>query len=536
MTRIRRVAGFFLLIAMISVIVQGAQSDKTNDLYQLDSRNVALTTVTGTGEGVDTPEIVQITNRTQDQYHARMSGNWMLWVENERRGAVVLYLYDMANRSEKRVADISSFRTYPEISGNWIGWVENQSDPSGDSIPVIRAYDIQNDTIIQVTGFPAMPSQTSESLYLKMDAISTLDLSENGIVWHDRRDGNMNIYYYNFSTGQEEPITTSPRDEIDPSISGDRVVFAEQYEMEGYNIFLYNLTSGEQERITGAPAMRRNQAISGDHVVWSEWRDHNYDICCYTISSGNTTWITEDPIHQLWPRISGDVIVWCGFLDEDIYAYDLSTQKTMRITDDTVAQVWADIDGNNIIWHDARTGNYNIYLYSLEPGPGTTPQSNATPQAYTVRINSVPSGADILLDGESRGRTPATVYFDRPATHELELVKKGFRPCLTTLNVSSSMSYVANLEKEAAGPAGGPVTPLMAITVDSVPRGANVSVEGKVMGTTLFLWDRIPIREYTLELTLDGYQPNVTTVSSDVPVNISLIPEETDGMDGDGLM
>lgn len=532
-TRIYRIVGLFLFMAMISIIVQGSPTGETGDISPISSRDPASSTEPGTGENSNGLQITQVTDHTGDQYFPRVSDNWIVWIENESEGTMGLYLYDIANRSERRIVDCSSFHTIPVISGNWIGWVEARNDSSGQHLPCVCVYSISDDTTIQVTRYPAMPSQTSVSQSSMFDLISTLDISGNGIVWHDRRNGNMDIYYANLTSGEEHQITSSPADQTSPSISGDLIVWAEKIEGGYDNIHLYNLTSGDLKRITRDPAIRTDQVVSGEHVVWAQVRADDYDICCYNISSGNTTWITSELADQRWPKISGDLIVWSDNRSgggTDVYTYDLSAQTETQVTNDSIDQLGADIDGSSIVWMENRTGHYAVTLCSQEN------VSNAKPRIYAVRLNSIPQGADIYVNREAQGRTPSTLYFDQPGSRSIEFVKKGFKPYATTLNVTDSMDYVVNLQHEGTTSRGPLPLILMTITVDSVPRGANVSIDGAYLGDTLFNMDGLPVRDYTLEVTHEGYQPNSTTVNSSEPVNVTLIPQETDETDGDLLM
>ncbi|HQC35020.1 MAG TPA: hypothetical protein PLG95_09855, partial [Methanoculleus sp.] len=231
MTRICHIAGFFLLVIAISATVQSVQPA---DAVQADTSNPALQAV----PGADNFPIVQITNSTRDQVLPRISGNRILWMETDRINTRNLYLYDIANRSAEMIIEHFSPRTSPEISGNWIGWVEDQSDSSGKIFPCIRVYDIRSGTITQITQYPAMPYQTSESQDITWERESTLAISGDIIVWHDKRDGNMDIYYRNLSSGVENPIARSAADETCPSISGDRIIWAEQHGTKGYTIHL----------------------------------------------------------------------------------------------------------------------------------------------------------------------------------------------------------------------------------------------------------------------------------------------------------
>ena len=72
-------------------------------------------------------------------------------------------------------------------------------------------------------------------------------MSNNGVVWQDSLNGNMNIFCFNLSSWDEEQITTSQRSDF-PSTSGNLIVWLKT--KEGYeNVFLHNLTSGERRRI-----------------------------------------------------------------------------------------------------------------------------------------------------------------------------------------------------------------------------------------------------------------------------------------------
>ncbi len=533
-TKICRIAGWFLLIAMFSITAQGMQPGEIDNISRFSSQNPASSMAPATGGNVSSLQVVQVTNRSSTEWFPYISGNWIVWTENERLEdlTTTIHLYDIANGSEKQILNSSQYLTLPEISGNWIGWVEYQRNSSGDYHPCVRAYNILSNTTVQVTTYPAMPLQSSLSEYTMSDMISGLGISDGRIVWHDKRSGNLDIYIYNLSSGEGgQRLSFSPDDQASPSISGDLVVWEEENGRE-YDIFLYNLTSKDLKRITHSYAVRENPRISGDHVVWAEVRNGNYDVCCYNVSSGNTTWITDEPVQQIWPRISGDIVVWTDNRtgdDYEVYAYDLSAQTEIQVTNDRVDQIWADVDSNNIVWMDNRRGNHDIFMCSLGNA------SSTGSQMFAVRLNSIPEGADIYLDKEPQGSTPSMLYFDQPGNHHIRLVKNGFKPYTATLDISASMTYVVNLEREVVGSRGAPLTPVMRITVDSVPRGANVSIDGIPRGTTLFMVDGLPLRNYVVNVTLDGYETNSTIVNSEEPVNVTLISQVADEMGGDGL-
>ena len=96
--------------------------------------------------------------------------------------------------------------------------------------------------------------------------------------------------------------------------------------------------------------------------------------------------------------------------------------------------------------------------------------SEVEPQVYTVQLNSIPAGADAYVNDVLWARTPSTLSFDQIGMYHIKLLKKGFRPYIAALDVSASMTYVVNLEREVSGKPAGLDDLRISITVDSVPR------------------------------------------------------------------
>jgi len=84
------------------------------------------------------------------------------------------------------------------------------------------------------------------------------DIYEDKIVWSDKRNGNWDIYMYDFSTGQEKRITTDLSNQMRPSISGDKIVWLDQrtptpseYPFYGDgDVFMYDIPTGKETQIT----------------------------------------------------------------------------------------------------------------------------------------------------------------------------------------------------------------------------------------------------------------------------------------------
>ena len=114
-----------------------------------------------------------------------------------------------------------------------------------------------------------------------------------------------------------------------------------------------------------------------------------------------------------------------------------------------------------------------------------------------VTINSQPEGADILIDGENAGKTPATVEILQ-GERQLMLQLAGFAPWEQTLELAAG-------QPEALGtvelqPAVG------VLELASVHSGANVTLDGEFQGQTPLSLEVSPGRAHRLAVFKPGYR------------------------------
>jgi formylglycine-generating enzyme required for sulfatase activity len=97
------------------------------------------------------------------------------------------------------------------------------------------------------------------------------------------------------------------------------------------------------------------------------------------------------------------------------------------------------------------------------------------PKWAMVTINSEPSGAEIVVDGQSRGKTPAAIEV-MAGRHPLELRHESFKPWTTDIQVKANEPL--DLGSVKLGVPDGE------LTVRSDPSGAGVTVSGVYRGVT----------------------------------------------------
>lgn len=119
------------------------------------------------------------------------------------------------------------------------------------------------------------------------------------------------------------------------------------------------------------------------------------------------------------------------------------------------------------------------------------------PIVAAVTINSKPGGAQVSLDGENVGKTPLTLEGVSFGQHEVGVRLGGYDRFLTTVEVNSDKPIT--LSPELVQLPG-------ALSIDSIPSGAKLKINGEVKGKTPTTVNGLAAGEYTVSLSLDGYQ------------------------------
>ena len=120
-----------------------------------------------------------------------------------------------------------------------------------------------------------------------------------------------------------------------------------------------------------------------------------------------------------------------------------------------------------------------------------------------VTIDSLPTGATLLLDGETAGTTPATIEVLQ-GEHQLMLQMDTFADWQKTLRIEAEKNQ--DLGQIELQPAAG------ALTLNSVPSAANVTLDGEFQGQTPLTIDISPGKAHRLDIFKPGYQRYNDTV------------------------
>jgi beta propeller repeat protein len=209
------------------------------------------------------------------------------------------------------------------------------------------------------------------------------------------------IFLYNLTTRELQRITHVPARRYDLSISGQRLVWADNRNelREHYthaDIYSYNITIGEEQPVAVAPGAQLSPSIHGDLVVWQDNRnspllgtsgagcgscpDNRYDIYLYDFSTGRERPLVESQFYKGNPSIYGNYVVWGeshGGQGHDVYLIDLVTGEERRLSDDGGRNIWPMMSGNHVIWHRLNAcdvlphpqgSNTGVFAYNLNDG------------------------------------------------------------------------------------------------------------------------------------------------------------------------
>ncbi len=154
-----------------------------------------------------------------------------------------------------------------------------------------------------------------------------------------------------------------------------------------------------------------------------------------------------------------------------------------------------------------------------EPTSGT-PVPDAKPPALPgqVVVRSTPAGAAVSIDGKSVGHTPLTARDLALGTHRVVLSRAGFasearRVALTRRAPSSTITVTLKAQRAARGETAPKAATTGAIAVDSRPRGARVTIDGRAVGVTPLSAPGLAPGAHRVRVELAGYKPVATAVT-----------------------
>jgi len=274
------------------------------------------------------------------------------------------------------------------------------------------------------------------------------------VVWYDSRDGNYEIYYKcstdggsNF--GPDTRLTFNPNFSCSPSIavqnSFDHVVWHDKRD-GNWEVYYIRSTDGgvswgQETRLTYNPDTSQfaSVAVTGSnvHVVWHENRSWVWEIYYKRSTDFGTTWgsdtcLSNSPEFAKFPSMatSGSVIhlVWYDMRlsDYEIY-YSRSTDggrsfgPVMRLTNATGYSSNPSIAASgsivHVAWQDERNGGQIFYKRSTDEGENFSPDTCLTnSSSYNAKPSIAFSGSAVHIVWNDFRDSNWEIYYKRNLT------------------------------------------------------------------------------------------------------------------------
>ncbi|MEE1573827.1 MAG: PEGA domain-containing protein, partial [Candidatus Neomarinimicrobiota bacterium] len=155
--------------------------------------------------------------------------------------------------------------------------------------------------------------------------------------------------------------------------------------------------------------------------------------------------------------------------------------------------------------------------YDVSLTPGSSTQVEATTGILVVR--SEPTGATVYVGGIEKGTTTLQITDIGVGDHEIRVEK----------NLYYSYSEIVNIQPDMIGEVKAELKPNFgSLSINSVPTGSVVMINGQVKGKTPYSIDRIKSDSYNITVSKDlyhTYEENFIIIDgSENPRDISLTP------------
>jgi len=149
--------------------------------------------------------------------------------------------------------------------------------------------------------------------------------------------------------------------------------------------------------------------------------------------------------------------------------------------------------------YDLSRGDFILLAHRLND------TSKISPEVSRLQVQSNPVGAEILIDGESRGHAPLNIDYQKGRAEVVARIS-GYHDAVKKVRLHNSKTMQLNFNLE-------PMILTGTINITSSPAGAEWYMDGDYMGTTPDYFDEAEPGKHTLSVKYEGYKAWADQVS-----------------------
>ena len=231
-------------------------------------------------------------------------------------------------------------------------------------------------------------------------------ISGNIVVYTDQRHANDDVYFMDLSTGAETQITTTTSPQRLHDVSGTRIVYTD-FTPPGARIMLYDTATGMTRAVS--PGSDQDARIDGDIVCFQRGPTSNPDIVAVNIATGVETPVAGTAALEVVPSVSGTRVVYERHMiagdQGDILMFDLAAGVQTELATTASDERRPDINGDIVVWDVVGpAGDIDIAIHNL-----TTDQTRVLAMPGNQQRPHI-SGQVVSFDDDSLGNPDVALY------------------------------------------------------------------------------------------------------------------------------
>lgn len=235
------------------------------------------------------------------------------------------------------------------------------------------------------------------------------------VLYAPDRDGDQEIFF-NSGDGELRQITFNTVDDTAPEYDAlSNSIVWQRLINDRYQIVTYDLQKGEEQVLTNTDVNNMEPSREGDSIVWQRWYDNNWEIVLY--SNGREEILTDNNVPDIAPDIENGYIIWRQGVanSTQVLVYEIESRTTSVIDDNEGGQV---VNPRFVLVYDTKYDNGDIVTKGFDPATGSVVPLSAQPAEKPVD----------LPDTDPTGETRALIGNKSSGREEFTLELKGSQP------------------------------------------------------------------------------------------------------------